>query len=557
MFNFKELRLNKRDDPVPPKKSDPFVGIRRSETHGGFEFRLPAGFDKFPEGDFDLTKKLFFRMYRSFKKFEQDNFSHLKQSKTQGKDNIQVGGNACRFKDREDNEVILYSKIHVIETMLEAYQDLALNIIERTIQRDEQIDFSRIDRYLHKAIYLDDGDNHAIYIDSMDLARRTLQHKSASLIELFCFILSELQQELEQTVDERVNELSNKFREQYLTYEQSLFREETFEATVIRLKEILDEIDKFTAYKDDDYWQLYEAVEVFLYGELDMKNTHSDGIFWGINNFWSVWEDMCHTYAFKMFDDIVYADTRVIINGKSVANKTFGRHQIFCKPSFINPFFIEFQGNIRWMRPDLVRFEKSGIEFENIIDIQPKDYATRATRGRLARIRINLLDKKYIKFYDSFIIKLNKCQHSSGTKIEPQREQYRHVLLFDVESFDEQICIMRNILNKSNNNIHKVVDWKYFSYHLVTRNHARIQESAIKQLSYELALQSSHSSEKNLRIESQFVIPFFYSSDYHFGDGNSIGEFMEDRVLASCLRDNGIKVFKANFSEIQQVYLQP
>jgi len=557
MFNFKELKFNKRVDPFDPQRLDPFVGIRRSEIHNGFEFRLPAGFEKFPEGDFELTKKVFFRMYRSFKKFEQDNLSHLEQSKTQGKDNIQVGGNACRFKDREDNEVILYSKIYVIEMMLEAYQDLALNVIERTIQRDEQIDFSKIDRYLHKAIYLDDGsDNHTIYIDSMDLARRTLQHKSASLIELFCFILSELQQELEQTVDERVNELSNKFREQHLTYEQSLFREDSFEATVIRLKEILDEIDKITAYKDDDYWQLYEAIEAFLYGELDMKNTHDDGMFWGINNFWSVWEDMCHTYAFKTFDDIVYADTRVMINGKSVANKTFGGYRVFCKPDFNNPFFVEFRGDKRWMRPDLIRLEQNSIRLENIIDITPKDYADHATMGRLTRIQLKLLDKKHIKFYDTLIIKLNKCTHS-GMKIEPLREPYKHRLLYPADLFNEKLGIMRVILNKSSNYLYKIVDWKYFDCHLVTRNNERIQESVIKQLSYELALQSCPNSEKNLRIESQFVIPFFYSDDHYFKDGNPIGDFMEDSDLASCLKNNGIEVFKANFFEIQRCYLQP
>lgn len=560
MFNFKELKLNKRVDSADPEKFDPFVGIRRSEARDGFEFRLPTGFDRFPEGDFELTKQLFFRMYRSFKKFEQDNLNHLEHSKTQGKDNIQVGGNACRFKDREDNEVILYSKIHVIETMLEAYQDLALNIIERTIQRDEQIDFSKIDHYLHKAIYLDDDNgNHTIYIDSMDLARRTLQYKSASLVELFCFILSELQQELEQIVDERITELSNKFKEQYLTYEQSLFREGTFEVTVVCLKEILDKIDKTTAYKDDDYWQLYEAVEAFLYGELDMKNTHDDGIFWGINNFWSVWEDMCHTYAFKTFDDIVYADSRIVINGNSVANKTFGGHKIFCKPDFNNPFFIEFRGDKRWMRPDLVRFERVGVDFEKIIEtrVEPCENSTK----KLANIQIKLLDKTHVEVYDDFIIRLNRTMSQrSGVKVLGARIIKKDSLCHEIKYcplpwFNEQKKFTQNKLEKQSRCLYKIVDWKYFDCGLVMSGKKIIQENVIKQLSYELALQSSFSTENASPIESQFVIPSFYSKDHYFKDGNPIGEFMEDSDLASCLKSNGIKVLKANFIEIQRVYL--
>jgi hypothetical protein len=77
-----------------------------------------------------------------------------------------------------------------------------------------------------------------------------------------------------------------------------LFNEETFEITLHTLKDILDDIDKRTTYKDNDYWRLYEAIELFLYGELDMENPHEDGTFWGISNFSSVWEDMCCAYAF-------------------------------------------------------------------------------------------------------------------------------------------------------------------------------------------------------------------------------------------------------------------
>jgi len=550
MFNFKELKLNKRTDPDNPDKLDSFIGIRRSGPHG-FEFRLPVGFENFPEGNFELTKHLFFRMYRGFKKFERDNLKDLQQSETTGKDNIEVSGNACRFKDRKGNDIVLYSKISVIETMLEVYQELALNMIERTIQRSEQIDFSKIDRYLHKAIYLDDCDNHVVYIETMNLAQRTLQYKSANLIELFCFILSELQQELEQTVEERVNELSNKFREQHLAHEQSLFNEETFETTIIHLKEILDEIDKTTAYKDDDYWQLYEAVEAFLYGELDMQNTHEDGIFWGINNFWQVWEDMCNTYTFRTIKDgVVYADTNVVIDGNPVANQTVDRHKIFCKDGFKNPFFVEFRGNKRWMRPDVVRV--SPVTYNQIIEEKP------SVEQRVAEVNttIRLLDKYYYKDYESFVddlkkyLKQRRNDKANKAKVTKDNSYSYSIVNYPTRSFNE---IKSNLQTRlSHHIIYIIYDWKYHSCSMFASNNKKVQQDVIKQLSYELALQQNFPND---RVESYFVIPFFYPNDHQFKGGNRNGELMGDELLADIVRTTGIKVFKANFFKFQQVYL--
>lgn len=347
MFNFKDLKLDKRANT---DNTSSFVGIRRTE-HNTLEFRLPKGFENFPENDFNATKQLFFKMYRTFKKFENDKTRLPIDEKPAGKDNVETMGNAYRFKDKEDNEVLLYSKISVIENLLEAYRDLALDVIERRYGLDEKIDYAKINQYLHKAVYLP---NDVIYLDEMELPRHVLRYESTTIIDLFCFILMELEAELEQESDERVKELSYRFKEQHLSYEQSLFNEETFEATISILKDVLEDIDKITAYKDDDYWRLYEAIENFLYGELDMENPHEDGIFWGISNFYQIWEDMCNTYAFTEFKDIVYADTNIVLNDKPVANTTFGGHKLFKKDNFENPFFIEFRDKKRWMRPDLI-----------------------------------------------------------------------------------------------------------------------------------------------------------------------------------------------------------
>ena len=71
MFDFSKLKLVK-------SSTDSFVGIRKSSTSEELEFHLPNGFEDFPEENFDEIKALFFRMYRTFKKFEYDNTNRLK-----------------------------------------------------------------------------------------------------------------------------------------------------------------------------------------------------------------------------------------------------------------------------------------------------------------------------------------------------------------------------------------------------------------------------------------------------------------------------------------------
>ncbi|MBK8109931.1 MAG: hypothetical protein IPK46_06135 [Saprospiraceae bacterium] len=58
------------------------------------------------------------------------------------------------------------------------------------------------------------------------------------------------------------------------------------------LKDVLDEIDRTTPYKDADYWHFYDAVYKFLYGENEDPND-DEGNVWGMSNFAVLWEELC------------------------------------------------------------------------------------------------------------------------------------------------------------------------------------------------------------------------------------------------------------------------
>lgn len=564
MFNFKNLKLDKGDDP---NNTSSFVGIRRN-ANKELEFRLPKGFENFPENDFNATKQLFFRMYRTFKKFEHDSRLLRRDERPTGKDNIEEKDNAYTFTDKHDENqtVILYSKISVIENLLEAYQDLALNVIERRIGRNEKIDYSKLDQYLHKAIYLPDD---VIYIEDMDLPRYVLQYESATLIDLFCFILYELEIELERETDERVKELAKRFSDQYLGHEQSLFNEETFETTITILKDILDDIHRRTAYKDEDYWCLYEAIESFLYGELDMQSTHEDGIFWGINNFWQIWEDMCNTYIFSTYQrsEILYSDTDLFLDGERVSNKSINGHRIFIQPNFENPFFISLQGFQRFIRPDCICLEDGGVDYQpeksftwNDIEISDliitlSESVKKPTKP-IYPVNYYLEKKSYDKLEVSFVINsknekqiksiskklgqiLRQCKkNSNSTNIEGRRVQKYPYKLF--RNFFQR--------NKEEDLIVKIHDWKYMSRSSFLAKTKKLDMDITKQLCYESAL---HQANSKKAIKSEFVIPCFYSHE----PDNIIGFPIKDEGLYGRLAENEITVFEANFHEIQRVYI--
>lgn len=549
MFNFGSLKIEKRGDS---ESVSSFVGIARN-INNDLVFRLPKGFKDFPDSDFYATKNLFFRMYRTFKKFETDSQNLQRDTKPTGKDNIESKDNAYRFKDKDDNEVLLYSKISVIENLLEAYQELSLDIIERRIGPDERIDLSKIDRYLHKAIYMP---NDIIYIDEMEQPRHIIQNGSNTLIELFCFILNEISNEIEQDVNDRVKDLSNLFKEFHLSHEQSLFNEATFESTIATLKDILSDIDRKTSYKDEDYWRVYEAIESFLYGELDMANTHEDGIFWGISNFYQIWEDMCNTYAFKNFD-VLYCDTDIILNGTQVANHKVNGHKIYKKEGFNNPFFIELNDEKRWMRPDLVKVINNinNINRENIFEKYISIIIKNNHIGGRVTFDVLLKDKSVINVYNKFCSRL-KSAISSGKKWQGYRihgarvEGDNKFKNYPKDILEHQKKLLEDACDSSNSQSYKILDWKYLDEEFFLERSSRLDKDITKQLAYEFALQQQ---ENSADTKSQFVIPHFYNEP--LDEGDQIGFYVKDDNLYIRLLENGIELFKANFFEVQRAYL--
>ena len=233
-------------------------------------------------------------MYRTFKTYLQ-----RKQNNTSSKnitidrDGIIENENGFSFINENNEQVVFYGKLNSLDKILEGYDELRISSLEQKHIRSPEIDYSKIYRYMHQAIYLDED---VIYLDEMNIAKNILLKESPPILQLFCFIYTEIKKELEEleNISDRAAELAEEFKENYLQLNSSLFGEDTFVETVDILKETLEDIDTKTGYKDNDYWHFFEAVEIFLYGERQEDN---EGIYWGFSSFYDIWEDMCQVYV--------------------------------------------------------------------------------------------------------------------------------------------------------------------------------------------------------------------------------------------------------------------
>ncbi|MCP2731887.1 hypothetical protein [Limnofasciculus baicalensis] len=511
MFDFNSLKLIKGSN-------DFFVGIRKSISGDSFEFCLPNGFDNFPEGDFDSVRDLFFKMYRTFRKFEHDNigtsrFNRNTSEYQRDQDQTTLSSEGVSIETEEGEVCVLYSKIKMIEQVLEAYDDLAINSIQKKVRRSEDIDYSQIHKYLDRAIYLDKD---VIYVDAIDLPRPTMRYESTDIVNLYCYVLDEIVQQLQADIPENIKArsqdirfLAQRFKDNYLSSNQSIFDKDTFAETINILKESLDNIDKNTYYKDTDYWGLYEAIEIFLYGEINPSQ--NDGNYWGMRGFSLLWEDMCHTYFFKNHrEEICYADTDISLKGYQ-NNERQG----------------EDQNRVGNYKPSGRTWYWNQWIYRKISDIPkyPRQHTSESFGwDELLCIEFDLQPGTLV-YSNRDYGDLSKRDRSKSLRRFPRPDL---------------------VLNKDKEI--KIIDYKDVALEFYT-NPSSSQKSAnkykddiIKQLTYELAIQQTHTIYDN-----QFFIPYYYKLDTN-------PEFLGE--IEPNLNLKGIKIFKANFLLIQKTYLE-
>lgn len=557
-----------------------FVGIERNKQSGQLEFWLPLGFEDFPEDDFTALKTFFFKMYRTLSiYFKRRSDSPLEEGEERetDRDGFYQSDKGFSFQKEDQEEIVLFSKISALDKIIEGYDDLRIAALERKIVRTEEIDYSKIHRYLHQAVYLEDD---VIYLDEMRIPKGVITASSPPLVQMFCFIYAEIKREIRESdsVPDHVHELAEQFKEHFLQPDTQLFGSpEMLNQSVATMKEVLEDIETGTVYKDEDFWHFFEAVEAFLYAERD---ENEEGIYWGISNFYDVWEDMCRVFILSNEGDAIYnlPHTLFIDMSNRLTN---------LKGIFPNPFSISFPNTskIGIIRPDLVMigateilrydnfFEKLYtieeviIEKENGEEKEELELTLVSEDWRdVDSIRQELL-RKYnsnpIDPYDYDTVRKHDVEEQHGFNLK--MKAYKFLMNLEQEQLIERnprittptLELLERISTISEIGVIRIIDFKYMAevtyqdYNPQAIDHNgenKIRTDIQKQLIYEWTTQQNI---KGCHTKSEFWIPY-----YNPVQGQSFEESRNPRHIQNAeFNKSQIEVVKIDFTLLQDIYL--
>lgn len=531
------------------------IVIKFDENKGVTEFNLPTGFTNFPGDSYELKKELFFQTYHTYRKFIEEKKLLLDKKKSKlvdksiiDQDTVHETNEIFQFKDGMTGEIITYQKLVMFDSILDAYDELRIQSLQEKISKSNNIDYSQIHKYLHQAIYLN---NDAIYIDEIDVPKKIINDASTELVEMFCYIYSQIVKEFGNAFENhKVSALANNFKENRLFEESSLFAEDTYDDTIEILKEVLDEIDQTTPYKDFDYWHFYDAIYNFIY-------SNNDGS-WSLDNFSFIWERMCIAFAKRYYNSQIalYDDFGILEDG----TKGFSIKNHF-KVTLNPPDNI-----VRYIRPDLV-LKESGYEIENnflekIYNIVPKgndvDISYKKDFDISNYYEIDKLKKEEFKnkpwirasltrrgtFPPTFTV----TQQEFQTFKSKAKEHLSRKGFFELAVRFPKVVEAHN--HGDDNNSFLVVDFKYMDESAFPEHiDKQISKTVRKQYVYELALKLN----RNAFTRSEFWIPAYIP-----GRNEDVAKAIRkySRACDPFFKLYRISVIQLDFLTLQQIYIQ-
>ena len=537
MYHPAELDVVHRDSRDPSYGS--FVGVR--DGGGGRPtFVLPYGFDNFPVADPASLSRLFFGLYRSLREFNR-----VSKRKTSGNHDGPLSDDGGLELVTEDGEpAAVYSKIPMLEAVLDRYDELRIAAVLYRQRRTERIDYSQIHRYLHEAVYLADD---VAFVDEMTLPSAVVTLDETTLVQMFCFVYREVKQALAEPVAPEVASQSSAFRTQHLSPDSALFSDlESHRRTVSILKEKLYEVDRQTRFKDHDYWHFYDALEAFLYAEPEPSG---DGVHWGITSFSLAWEDMCIVWIkANVWDGVLYADTA------RYANTTIGGHRVFVGPSFSPPFHFELGSKKRYGRPDVVRASRppsTRDKLDALFDIKP-------VRGGV-RVRLTHQSESNSKWFEALKREVKKlrpgCREPAGDK----GGTFKGVVRRELIDRAVDVLVRQHDNKEFGVRLFSVTDFKCVPWTLYSpvKLGSKAAKDVRKQIVYEYALQIQAEGDGDPAATSSILCVPSYFPTMPTKDGEpTIGRPCAPDALSPTLTDQDVEVFKADLMQVMDQYIQ-
>jgi hypothetical protein len=339
------------------------VGIGVDENNKS-TFYLPIGYTALTTAD--EKKQAFFELYRLFKAYvAKNNLDTVKDTRSSQNGTVAKNdGYELTVKD-DDSEIMLYTKVNFLDTIIDAFDPYAIQNIANRKLYSEEFELEDALNHLDDAVFMP---NHAFMVDQAIVDKKQLVIEASELAQMFCFIYCDVKTQLQEVdqVDSQHRFLADKFKELHLFPQASLFEQDSFEQVKTILKDRLELIDHHTPIKDDEYWKLRDAIYAFLYGE-PVKGLSDT--YWGIKNFWPIWEDLCLEAVAKtsLKEKVWLADSkRDDLFGKAAK---IGTKNLFFKDSVADyPFKICFDDKVKYLYPDAI------FNFNYNPSFQPNNY---------------------------------------------------------------------------------------------------------------------------------------------------------------------------------------
>jgi len=505
-------------DKIKCKISDSaFVGIKKDSDDGKYKFFLPKGFDEelFNQNN-DLKKEFFYKLFELQKKYMKNQTDYKKRE--DGIDQNPKSGNV------EEKEKPIFHADLALFDLINSIDDTEILGLNSKITKSDEIDYSQIDRYLDEALF---AKNHAPIIIEAFKKNLTLEVYPTDIIGLYCYIYTEILNELNLQNESYIKELAEDFKNKYLTPYASLFKNDN---VVEECKDILEKIEKNSLILEE-FQKFYEAIYHFLYHR---PSNQEDGIIAGIDNFYSIWEELCLNYVFNHFEKYIkFAD----VGNTKFQNKANCFDRMYCKNSYENnyPFQIEFNGQKTPLYPDLVIGNLYKIEIAGNIhyelsdeDLDLKDWLIKEQKNYNQQglwyficIKENIFNKFKLekvlnsigvtktKYYNKEIqnyINITKLNSKTNYKRQKDRDEDFNWLKknLKIEKIETGIYDFKyKICNSSN-----CKDLKYHDDNQINK------KDVIKQKIYELAL--------NTQAKSIFVLPGYSKNDILIADRDEI-----------------------------------
>ena len=511
MIDFDKLKIK--------NSNSAFVGIKKEQD--GYVFYAPKGCK--------INKEDLKKFYLDFFKLQQK----IIQDSKKRDGTMEDKGQGFSFKEEKP---VFYSNLN---TFLSTFVKTEILGINTKIVKNEDIDYSQIDKHLDDALYTQEG----IPVVLESYSPKNLISMSASdIVKMYCFVYENIKELANEKVESVIKELSKEFKNKYLPYSNTSIFENKIVAN--ECKNLLDKFKK-NSLMLKDFKSYYDALYNFFHLEPDNK----DGIIAGIDNFWSIWEELCFNYFFKKYEkNILYADYE-----KKGTCKIGNRNNYYVKDNKDYPFYIDLkigQNSYKtYIYPDLIIYNKfmyiiefkgeiKGVIFsdENFNDNELKtenfleeynddDFFKIGVKEKiydklLKRSLSNLNFHEFDDYYKNYKIfkkdKENYIYINITTYLLPTSNKYGPYYNKKDKRNEDLELLKKNLKITKSNNI-DVIDFKYKTKEELSK------EDKIKQKFYELALKDKFDNIKSVFIlpsydkdEEKLIIKKEYDSNEHF-----------------------------------------